>query len=222
MPNFSDTQISKWANEYERELCAVNNLIVDRISLAITQGESDYTLPNYLTSIRAVLWQGKMVYPKSFGKSMATNDTPLTATESIPLEYIFSSLGAAVIKFLPFPSITIAEYVGDLFTPVADEAAVIIEFYRTPHLTDTDVRIPTWARRYLLKDYICMKAFRVDSTTQDLKASRYYEARMAENVNYVKTINQSLRGSYLNVLSEHPQRGRTRPGRPILPDNFAR
>lgn len=220
---FSDAQISKWVNEYERELCATHDLICDRYSVGITAGVSQYEIPNYITNIRFILWQGKEVFPKGLTTSTMTGDTPfVTTSTSRPLEYIFSGLGLRTLKFIGTPSVAIAEYTGNLFTPAADAAAVIVEFYRTPSITDAKLRLPVWLRRYLVKDYVCLKGFRNGGPRQDLRAAEYYEAKAKQNMEYLKKVKTNMYQSYINVLSPDNGTLRGRPARPVLPDNFAR
>lgn len=221
MSNFSDIQITKWANDYERFLVASNNLILDRYSIPIISGQGAYELPNYFTSIRLVLWEGREVYPKGFSKSIATGDSPTSITSSIPLEYTATGKGLRVIKFYPTPYLDIAEYTGDLFTAYADAAAVIIEGYRTPSTTDNNLRLPLWCRRYLLKDHICQRAFANEGKAQDMRAALYYEKRLTENQLYISKIKENMHQAALMVLNAHNnQDNRRRPAKPVLPSNF--
>lgn len=227
MSRFTDEQISQWVQTYEREICAKHNLIADRWSLEIFSGLSEYELPNYVTNIRSVLFQGKELHPKGFRTSVITNDTPFQTAGSIPYEYNFSGRGLRVLKLYPTPMIDIPVYIPafpdlDLWTPQADEAAVIIEFYRTPNYTSTDGQgvLPAWLRRYLLKDYVCFKGFSTEGPQQDLRAAAYYEGRMSEGEGYIKKIKVNMNQAVQHILyteKANPQRG---PGRPVLPPNF--
>lgn len=220
MSAFTDAQIAKWALDYDKLICAKHDLIADRLSLAIIGGANEYEIPNYVTNIRSVLYLGKELHPKGFRASVLTGDTPFQTAGSIPYEYVFSGRGQRVLKFYPTPMDTIAEYIGDLWTPAADEAAVIVEFYRTPDNAYVDKALPAWLRRYLLKDYVCMKAFGADGPTQDITASLYYQERMAGQEDYLKMIKEHMNKAQLNVLYETKMAGRRKPGRPVLPPNF--
>lgn len=170
-----------------------------------------------------VLWQGREVLPKNFRASVLVGDNPYSSIGvNCPDEYICGGLGNRVIKFISTPNVTIAAYTSDLFTPAADAAAVIVEFYRTPHLTTESLKLPPWIRRYLLKDYICMKAFKAEGPAQDLRAAAYYDSKMVQNREYLKKIKTNMFQAFTNTLmSEAHWRG-GRPGRPVLPDNFPR
>src|SRR5690349_4390227 len=124
MAAFSDSQISKWAQDYERKLCAKYDFICDRLSLEIIPGIGEYELPNFVTGIRSVLYLGKELHPKGGRASILTGDIPFASTTSAPYEYQFSGMGLRVIKLLPSPGDAIPIYVpttrNGLFTVDAD------------------------------------------------------------------------------------------------------
>lgn len=217
MSNFTDQQISKWAQDYEKELCAKYDLICDRYSLNIIPGQSEYELPNYVTNIREVLYLGKELHPKSGRVSIITGDTPFGTSLSVPFEYTFSGKGLRVLKFYPCPGDAITAYVGDLFTVEADKAGCIVEFYRTSNDSN---QLPSWLRRYLLKDYICWKAFSGEGPNQDLRAALYYEPKRQKNEEYMVEIKSLMTMSYHNILGIQKVAARRKPGHPVLPPAF--
>lgn len=221
MASFTDNQLSTWAQTYEKELCARNDLIVDRCSLGITSGLNEYELPNFVTNIRSVLWQGKELHAKGFRASVLTGDTPYQTAGSVPFEYVFSGKGQRVLKFYPSPNISVAFDSGDLWNPTADQNDVIVEFWRTPDYTSTpQLTLPTWCRQYLLKDYVCQKAFMSEGPQQDLRGATYYATRLEEGLTYVGLIKEQMHASQMNVLFTNKMVGRRKPGRPVLPPNF--
>lgn len=219
---FNDSQISKWAQAYEKELCTKFDFIVDRVSINIIAGTGEYEIPNYVTNIRSVLYLGKELHAKSGRTSILTGDIPFASSQSAPYEYQTNGMGLRVIKLLPTPGDNIPVYSGDLFTVEADKAACILEFVRTPSYDtyDRTKLLPNWIRRYLLKDYVCWKAFSSEGPAQDLRGSTYYEQRRQLNEFYAAEINSNLRGCYQNVLSDNKMVGRRKPGHPVLPPNF--
>lgn len=219
MNSFTDQQITKWANTYEREIAAKYNFIADRISLAIIAGQSEYELPNYVTNIRSVLYLGRTVVAKGFRSSIFTGDIPFSTDGSIPTEYIVSGKGIRVIKFLSTPATAIASYSGNLWTALADEAAVIIEFYRVPDLNDETLQLPDWFRRYIIKDYVVMKATIGEGGGQDIRSSNYYADRIKTHDGYLSDIKKNMFKSFLRVLGPGKP-DRRMPGRPVLPSNF--
>jgi hypothetical protein len=218
---FTDSQLSSWAQSYEKELCAKNDLITDRISLAITIGINEYEIPNYVTNIRSVLFQGRELYAKGFSAARMTGDTPFQTEGSIPFEYTYSGKGLRVLKFYPTPMVALAYYSGNLWTPDADQNACIVEFYRTPDYTTVPpLTLPAWNRQYLLKDYVCWKAFMSGGPQQDLRAADYYNGRVAAASQYIGMIKENMHAATINVLFEKKMVGRKKPGRPVLPPNF--
>lgn len=221
MATYTDDQISTWAQIYEKEVIAKNDLIADRISLQVIKGSNQYEVPNYVTNIRSVLWLGKELHAKGFTGSMITGDTPFETAGSIPFEYVFSGKGMRVLKFYPSPNINIAQYVGDLWTPDADRYAVIVEFFRTPDYTSTpQKKLPEWLRQYIIKDYVCWKAFTSEGTQQDLRASKYYQQRLDEGATYLKEVRENMFASIVSILYDRKMLGRRKPGKPVLPPNF--
>lgn len=210
---FTDAQISKWAADYEREVTAKYSFIADRLSLNIESGVGEYQLPDYVTNIRSILFQGKELHPKGGRASIITGDTPFQTAGSVPFEYVFSGRGLRVIRFYPTPELDVPTYVGDLWTADADEHAVLVEFYRTGTL-------PSWFRRYVLRGYVCWKAFSVEGPQQDLRASAFYEEKIMGNEQYLGDIQENMHKYYHRILMETKMAGRRKPGRPILPPQF--
>lgn len=218
---FTDNQLSNWAQTFEKEVCAKNDLIVDRISLQITSGVNEYEIPNYVTNIRSVLYLGKELHAKGFRASVITGDTPFQTAGSVPFEYVFSGKGLRVLKFYPTPMLAVAYDNGDLWNPTADENDVIVEFWRTPDYMSTPRKIlPEWMRQYLLKNHICMKAFTAEGPSQDLRAASYYEGRITQQQEYVQEIKENMHRGHTMVLFENKMIGRRKPGRPVLPPTF--
>lgn len=218
--NFSDSQLSNYAIKYEQELCSKQDLIVDRVAIAVTAGRSEYELPNYVTNIRMVLYLGKVVYPKGMRASVITSDTPFTTATNAPYEYTFSGKGMRVIKFFPAPGDDIADPGGPYFDVSKDKVGVIVEFHRTPSQTDSTLRLPSWMRRWLLKDYICEKCFSMEGPTQDLRGATYYHQKVLDHDNIIGEVKENLNRFQINVLADRPRRTIRKPGHPILPPNF--
>ena len=218
---FTDQQITNWAQLYEREICAKEDLLCDRISLAISSGINEYELPSFVTNIRSVLYLGREIHPKGFRAAVMTGDTPFQTAGALPFEYIFSGKGQRVIKLLPSPNEDIALYTGDLWTADADRYGFIVEFYRTPdYSANPQLVLPTWVRQYLLKDHVCWKAFQMEGPQQDSRAAGYYQGRLNQGVNYVREIKENMNKAQINVLYKNQFENRRKPGHPVLPPNF--
>lgn len=219
MSIFTDAQLTTWAQTYEAELCAKHNLLAARTSLAIVAGRSEYQLPSEVTNIRSVTWQGKEVYAKGSASTRITGDNPLTTGTGAPIEYLFGGKGLRVLRFMPAPQTAITAYGGNLWSATADADYVIVEYYRTPDYTDPLMQLPVWCRRYILKDYICWKAFTSEGKQQDGRAAAYYTAKVAQHATYFGKVVGGLRAAIFRVLSAYPIERRG-PGRVTLPTNF--
>jgi hypothetical protein len=188
--------------------------------LPITVGLTEYDVPDDVVNIRLVLWLGKEVHPKSGTFSRITGDTPFSGVTSTPFEYLFSEHGQRVIKLFPSPDQTLAVYNGDLWTAEADAAACIVEYYALPDYTDPLFQLPDWCKRNVLKDYVCWKAARMDGKQQDIRAAKYYEAKLLKRQDYFKKVKLNMHASETKVLTDSPYRPYRKPGRPVLPTNF--
>lgn len=223
---FSDEQISKWCQDYEKEICAKYDFIVARLSLEIIAGQGEYELPNYVTNIRSVLYKGKELHAKGGRSSILTGDIPFVSSNSSPYEYQFSGMGLRVIRLLPTPGDNLPAYIPNtrqgFFTVLADKDHCIVEFYRTSIYTgfNSGLNLPVWLRRYILKDYVCWKAFASEGPQQDSRAAAYYETRMMQNEVYCSEIKSNMFRGYQRILSDTKMVGRRKPGRPVLPPNF--
>lgn len=218
---FTAQQLSSWAQTFEKEICAKFDFIVDRFSLSVTAYVNEYQLPSYITNIRSVLWLGKELHAKGFRSSVITGDTPFQTAGSVPFEYVYSNKGQRVLKFYPSPNLTIPTYVGDLWQPLADSSAIIVEFYRLPDYNQTpQLVLPNWFRQYVLKDKICEKAFLSEGPQQDLRAATYYKGKVDRQEEYLQKIKENMHASQMNVLFDQKMLGRRKPGRPVLPPNF--
>ena len=168
-----------------------------------------------------VLYKGKEIHPKGFRTSILTGDVPMSNVGSIPYEYVISGKGLRVLQLKPVPMENIPEYIGDLFTMEADRDGCIIEFYRTPSLTDETMVLPNWLRRYLLKDYVCWKAFSSEGPHQDIRAAQYYQGRMNLGEQYLMTIKENMNRGIMHVLSAETKfNRRQKPHHPVLPSTF--
>lgn len=223
---YNDTQLSKWAQDYEKEITAKYDFIVDRLSIQIISGQGTYELPNYVTNIRSVLYLGKELHPKGGRASILTGDIPFATSQTAPYEYQTSGLGLHTIKLLPTPGDNIAVYVPaaplTLFSIEADKAACIVEFYRTAHydLYDHTKMLPFWMRRWILRDQVCWKAFTSEGAQQDTISSSFYADQREQNEVFLKNVQTKMFMAYQRILADNKMISRRKPGRPVLPPTF--
>lgn len=185
MTVFATDLITRFSNDAEAEFAAEFPCIVDRLALDIVSGTSEYTLPDYVISIRKITWMGKKVDTTSHRRYRDYFSPSSTGT---PYLYIYNNLGQGKIKFLPAPNVTIAAVTINLFgSEIANR--VIVEYYRTPDFVS--FTIPIFFRRRLLKAYVLKKCFAVEGKGQNYKGVKYWNARW-----------EYLKETYGTLLSE--------------------
>lgn len=193
MPVVWDAEtILRFANRGEDIFAQEFPCIIERTALSIVQGTSQYTLDDSVFNIRKVLWKGDRIDPISHRRY---REDSINLTEGLPKEYIYSDIGHQVIQFVPTPNETISSVSTGLFgTEIPNR--VIVEYYRMPD--HTDIQIPTYIRRRLLKCYVAKMCFAVEGKGQNIKASRYFDKKWK----YLKEFYMEI----LNDLITKPRR----------------
>lgn len=215
---WSTQYLSELALEAEIEIAKEVPAIIDRYSLAIEAGISEYELPDYITNITRVFWKGMRLDPVShleignwiyvwdkstFGPfaqppyqdSAFDIDNIIGATpQGKPYRYFYSKLGENVIKFNPAPNESVAEF-DDLYK-VNIPNAVIIEFYRQPD--GVTWKLPKYIRRRTIKAYVMWKAYACEGDGQDLSASQYFHGRYLVNLARAKKIIGNINSAIIN------------------------
>lgn len=169
MSLFSADSIIRFINEGERNFVNNYKCIIERISLNINNGTNEYTIPDYIQSIRRITWKGLKMDP------LTHRDYRSIFTSSIskgkPLWYIFNNIGANKIRFYPTPNETISSININLWGSEIPNR-VIIEFYRVSD--GINYQIPRYIRRRMLKSYVLKACFALEGQGQNLKNSQYY------------------------------------------------
>lgn len=219
---WTDSQISSWAQEAENQISIQLNLILDRIGLATSQGQSDFNLPSYINSIRRVTFQGFRLDPSSFSEVVTTISSPgAVISSSRPLTYVYDGFGTNVIKLYPSVGVVTSAPTGDLFNAVGIQAGLVIEVWRTPDFTTCYNRVPDWFRRVITKAYVLQRALASEGPGQDLKGSAYFEEEFNELMKILGSVNSTVFLSRQRVMGDsegffkHNWRAR-----PMLPPNY--
>ena len=196
-------------NVTENILC-----IPQRISLDIIAGTADYELPDYCRSINRVTWLGKKLYPMS---ERAQRMTFQNATqESTPFWYIYNNISANTIALFPVPNVSIADVVPtDTLWDDDIPTTVIVEFMRIAD--GTTYKIPSYARRQLLKKYFSQQSNLVDGPGQKLKFVAFYREQYKQGLaNFRDHASATISRPRRLVLSSGGM-SNTFPGAPVLP-----
>lgn len=222
MSIWTDSQIANWANEAENDICLKLNLILDRIGLATSQGQSLFNLPTYTNSIRRVCFQGFKLDPGRFGEIVTSNSSPgAVISSSRPLTYIYDGFGTNVIKIYPSVGIATAAPTGDFFNATVIRTGMIVEMWRAPDYTSSTNRVPIWFRRVIVKAYVLMRALAQEGPGQDLNGSAYFEEEYRELLKTLNDVNSSVFLSKVRILNDSISGMQAvKRARPQMPPNY--
>lgn len=215
MPLFNSSDLQRFFNQGENEISTDNPFLVDRLSIATTEGISTYQLPDYVGSIRRVTYLGQKCDPLN---QRNLREVFQSATQQgRPFWYIFNNIGAVKIKLFPAPGDTIAQGTNLWSTDIPK--SVIVEFYRaTDNVTFV---LPDWIRRQILKYYVAFRSYSIDGPGCNLKMAAYNMGRWVQGKQYFADV--------LHFLFTNPRKfcisdivsSNYYPGEPVLPiDQF--
>ena len=211
---FDAETLTRLFSDAEIEFSVNYPCILDRLSLAITASTAEYTIPDYVHSIKRVTWKGTKVWPMP---ARTQRQAFQSATQTgKPFWYIFNNINQNKISLYPVPSETIAAGTGDLWGPTEISARFIVEFWRVADgITYT---IPTYLRRRLLKLYVAKQAYALESKGQKLKNRDYFTKRWAVSMQAFSGLIDELQTKPRKlVVSGGLPASRTFPQSPLLP-----
>lgn len=212
MSLWNSTTITRFSNEAENNFAEEFPCILTRMSLPVIGGQSLYTLPDSIKSIRRITWQSWKLDP--LGQRNMREVFQYASQVGKPFWYIFNNIGANTIKFFPCPPTTINPSGGDLWSD-AIATDVIIEYFQLPdYLTAV---IPLYFRRRLLKSYVLKACFGIEGQGNNIKNRDYFLQKW-----------MNLKKQYGELLDEIHNKSRKLclngitsyqffPGQPLLP-----
>lgn len=177
----SNTDFATYLAQGETEIAQETPFIVERVSLAIVAGTSDYTLPDYAFEIRRATWLGQKLFnmDERVRKDIYQN---VSLSNNSPVYYTANLIAAKTIRLHPTPSITLPSS-GDPWLPAPIKANCIVEFYRTADASNT---LPPYLRPIILRHYVGMRAYLREGVSQNLKASQYHRSRWMKQKEWFK------------------------------------
>ncbi len=214
---WSNEILDRFVKEAEDHLVNDFPCLIDRLALDITSGTSEYTLPDYVTNIRRITWQGRKLDPMPH-RQMREVFQPLTQTGK-PYWYIFNNVGLLKIKFFPIPAENFTADQTNLFgSAIPDQ--VIVEFYRASDFDE--FTIPTIVKRRTLKAYVLSKCFAIESKGQDLKIAKYYADKFEQlKINFRDVLDELIYLPRKYVMASSYLDNIAYPSQPLLPiDKF--
>lgn len=240
---WTSAQLENWALEAEQEIVKRVPCIVDRIALDIQAGNPFYTIPDTCIGIRRITWLGYKIYPltklevqdlypqyvvtsnffgtfsNAFSSAFFLAGSSSGTTTGRPYHWAYSGYAWNKIQLFPTPGMSIGSVTSGLWDSAIRDRC-IVEFYRLPDTTSQVYRVPSYARRYLVKDYVLAKAFAIEGIGQDLAASAWHGDRFNLNLEIFSSINSGVFVSKKQRLGfKDSLVGNTR-GKAMLPPQF--
>src|SRR6266446_333037 len=216
MPLFSTATVGRFASEAENIFQKNFPCIIDRTSIDIISGVAIYTLADYIIDIRRITWKGIKVAPMTH-RRFREAQIGITATASMPTEYIFDNIGASQLRFFPIPSVAVSILsldAGLWGTNIGN--GIIIEYYRTPDYTT--YTLPVFFRRRLIKAYVMKMCYSIEGRGQNLKAAKYWDAKWRYlSETYGVLLNELINAPRHIIVGPDGVTKEFLPRRPMLP-----
>jgi hypothetical protein len=219
MPIHSDAYLNSLIADQEAELSRKTKAIYDRFEIAITAGQSRYTLPENIFSVIEVGWQGESVDVSDisdYGGDAWYKPNNLSSQATRPRFFMLANYGYKTIQFHPVPAVSYSLTGGDLFTRSGYNAAIVISCYRVADISGSAYRLRSRLLRNTIKYRAMERAYLKAGPGQDLKASEYFKSK-ADFIEdkFVEIYNKMPRA----VLQADPDFSvnKNRIPRPVLP-----
>lgn len=227
---WDESYLNTLLDDAESYIISALDCIFDRVSIAVTLGQSNYTLPTYVTRILTITWKGKRLTPLSFQEFCIANPASAVVSESaktespnsIPQFYVRHPSNYRDIRFWPTPNETIAAGTTNLFGSSIN-TCVIASVYRTESSDQPYLRLPSYLIRRVKKAYVLSRAFAKEGKGQDIQASQYYTKKLEILMGFLKEINSNVYLGKQRILNDADFAGAfATPARPILPADYPR
>jgi hypothetical protein len=236
--------MSIWQDSYLANLSAESigqmaidvNCIFARECLLIQAGQSLYTLPNYVRTLRRVTWRGRTLDAENWEElTMLTPATVTVGNASVfneessigrPLYYAMHPTNPYDIRVYPTPGESFSN-AGEpnVYAPQFNTPSCIIDYYREPDTTNVNpvISIPPYVLRRTQKAYVLWKAFAQEGPGQSLKISSYYQMKYNFLIEQFRAINEGcFAGKRYSIEDGMLEINGFRYPRPMLPANFER
>lgn len=191
--------------------------ILDRLSLTLVAGTADYTVPEYVHSIKRVTYKGTKLDPMPYRTQRQIFQSATQSSK--PFWYIFNNIGQFKISLFPIPNENLAAGTTDLWAAADIANTFIIEYYRIAD--GITAFLPLYFRRRLLRAYVAKMTFAQESRGQKLKNADYFDKKYdAMSQMYAETLSE-LHNKPRRLFVSGGIGGGFFPGRPIYPiDRF--
>jgi len=237
-----------WTSQYLNELALEAEIqiaeeipcIYDRYSFLVEQGISEYQLPEYVVNIIKITYKRVRLDPVSqyeypdwiftldesiegafefsaFTDAFNIGDVLIGNPQGKPERYFYSTFGENKLVLHPTPNENLAALSGDIWNSNLEDG-IVVEFYRVPD--GINWKLPHYIRRRSIKSYVMWKAFAKEGDGQNLKASKYWEAKYILLLQRAKLIISRIHQAETKTRSDAVMYQRGIIARPKLPWNW--
>lgn len=203
----------------EEDIIVTHKLLVDRYLVPITEGVSQYQLPDWVTSIRRITYRGRQLDPFSGQELINSGSTPERSIQGEPKEYVYNYLGERIIKLYPAPSETLST-IGDRWSGSIIRETCIVECFRAPDFAFESQRLPSWLRRALIRDKVNEMLAEIDDQGYGSKVQAQFKKKSQLSTSNVLRIKKKLFSCMDKELQPTIHSGPHSPSRPHLPWQF--
>lgn len=214
MPLFQSSDLLRFYNQGENEISTEKSFLPDRYAIPTVVGTAEYQLPDYVTSIRRVSFQGwKLDSLPARNQREVFQGATQTGR---PFWYVYNNVGACKIKLFPAPEVVLGSGTGHLWSTDIPNCC-IVEFFRA---TDNSTYVlPPFIKRQLLKLYVAKRSYSIDGPGMNLKLVAYYQKRWNKmKVEFIDLLDD-LYGRPRKILVDEVVSSNYFPGEPVLPIN---
>lgn len=182
MELFSEDYLNRLIDECEINYSTDLRVLRSRTSLAIVAGQSSYTLPVGTIGIEQVTWLGQRIYnvEQADTRESASFRPPPTSgamSATRPWRYLTVGNGLQVIQFYPVPDTAISANNAICNTLTGVQELVIVQCMRIAQVDGSEIRLPDYLLRYIIKFEAMSMAYRREGKAQNLAAAKYFKQR---------------------------------------------
>lgn len=219
MPAFTSQTLARYFNQGEGNLSQEKPFMVDRYSFPLVAGTNVYQLPDYVSSIRRVTFNGWKIDPLP-GRNF--REVFQSATQrGWPFWYVFNNIGLNSIELFPGVDTNYVT-VTDLWNQAGTDnilTGIVIEFARISD--NSTFVVPSYFRRQLLKQWTARQCFSLEGPEQNLKLAGYFsdrwEKRKAQFFDFLADVHNKSRKLVVSDITN----ANYFPASPVLPiDRF--
>lgn len=227
---WSDAILNQYASDSLQQINTDVPCIFHKFYFASVVGQSVYTLPDKVVSVKRVTWRGRELYNLSWEELQIITPATVVVTGSgdtiegvigRPMWYALHPTNIRDIRLYPSPDEAFLT-TGDPYSQEPNEARFCISCMATIDNSDVLRSLPEYIQRRTVKAYVLWKCFEKEGPGQDLKASALYQSKYRFLIQRFKEINNGCFVSKKYSLEDTLSIDYRKYPRPILGPRFER